>query len=47
MNSRGRPHESDVFIADAVGRPYETVSRAKRARQRKSMLCEMSFADLV
>jgi hypothetical protein len=46
-DSRGRAQKANVDIADAVGRPYESAARAKRARAKKSMLCEVSFADLV
>jgi hypothetical protein len=49
-DSRGRAPEGNVNIADiadAVGRRYESAARAKRAEVEESMLCEMSFADLV
>jgi hypothetical protein len=49
-DSRGRAQEVNVDIADiadAVGRPYESAARAKRAGAEESMLCEMSFADFV
>jgi hypothetical protein len=46
-DSRGRAQKANVDIADiadAVGSRYES---AARAEVEESMLCEMSFADLV